>query len=815
MKVRNALHLGVPALVIAAAMTSPALAAAAQDSPEAESSARVGGIEEIVVTAQKRAERVNDIGMSIQAIGSDDLTKLGVIDTADLSKITPGFTASYGTIYTIRGIGFQDTSLAASPTVSLYVDEVPLPYSILTTGASLDLERVEVLKGPQGILFGNNATGGAINYIAAKPTDDFSVGAKISYGRFDSLDAEGFISGPISDNVGFRVAVRRQSMDDWQKGYTTPLTSGQRDVWIGRAMLEFEPTETFSALLSIHGWKDKSDTQVGQFFGVEPLNPTNGVDPRIIAYPLAPHNPRAADRSVCVNNSIFNEPFNQIPEPFGYSPDRPTTAENCTSLARDNTFYQFSLRMELELSPDIKLTSLSSYERFDRDQPVEGDGIIYQNYEAQLEGYLDVLYQELRLSGEFGNGGNWIVGANYERDKTFDSDLKSFSGSSSIPALGINMGPTHTQNRQTTDTYAVFGNVRVPLSDQITVYGGLRYTSVKKDYIGCGYDGGDGTWAAASKLIQDLLADIYEYTPAGVDVGPFGCGTTGPAPTYNPLPAGFPDELNEDNVSFRAGIDFKPVQDTLLYANVSRGYKAGVFPTVSTSSFVQLEPARQEQLTAYEIGAKSTLFDRRLQLNGAVFYYDYKDKQILGALNDLVFGALPALVNVPKSDVKGFELSVVASPTPALQFSGGVSYAKSRVKGDYFDFDPFARLANFKGQPFPSAPPWSGFVDAQYNFPLGNLEGYVGGTVNYQDKTNSFFYVTDPEADPPGDILEQKARTLVDLRAGIEKDNWSLQIWGRNVFNKWYWNGAAHVNDVVARYTGMPATYGMTFSWKM
>jgi len=141
MKVRNALHLGVPALVIAAAMTSPALAAAAQDSPEAESSARVGGIKEIVVTAQKLAERVNDIGMSIQAIGSDDLTKLGVTDTADLSKITPGFTPSSGSppIYTIRGIGFLDTSLAGSPTVSSYVYQVPLPYSILTLGPSLDL----------------------------------------------------------------------------------------------------------------------------------------------------------------------------------------------------------------------------------------------------------------------------------------------------------------------------------------------------------------------------------------------------------------------------------------------------------------------------------------------------------------------------------------------------------------------------------------------------------------------------------------------------------------------------------------------------
>ena len=146
-------------------------------------------IEEVIVTAQKREESINDVGMSIQTATGEKLNDLGITDTADLYKVVTGFSSNvtyYGTsIYTIRGVGFQDTALASGPTVSVYLDQMPLPFSALTQGVILDIARVEVLKGPQGTLFGQNSTGGAVNYIANKPTTEFESGIDLSYGRFN------------------------------------------------------------------------------------------------------------------------------------------------------------------------------------------------------------------------------------------------------------------------------------------------------------------------------------------------------------------------------------------------------------------------------------------------------------------------------------------------------------------------------------------------------------------------------------------------------------------------------------------------------
>src|SRR5690606_16449149 len=178
-------------------IASPALAQSTEASND------YAGAGEIIVTAQKREQSLNDVGLSITAATGAELTALGVNDTGDLAKITPGFTftkSQDGTpLYTLRGVGFNDYTLGASPAVSVYVDQVPLAYGAFTQGASLDLERVEVLKGPQGILFGQNSTGGAINYIAAKPSQEFEAGVKGSYGRFNRLEAEGFVSGGLSD----------------------------------------------------------------------------------------------------------------------------------------------------------------------------------------------------------------------------------------------------------------------------------------------------------------------------------------------------------------------------------------------------------------------------------------------------------------------------------------------------------------------------------------------------------------------------------------------------------------------------------------
>ena len=198
----------------------------AQGPATADGANRTAALDEIVVTAQKRSERLLDVPLSVTAASGEQLAKQGVTQTAQLTKLVPGFTyqeSNYGTpIFTIRGVGFQDGSFGAGPTVTTYIDQVPLPYPLLTRGAALDLERVEVLKGPQGTLFGQNSTGGAINYIAAKPTSDLSAGMTVGYGRFNDVSAEGFVSGPITSTLRARVAVRGEFADGWQRSLTRP-----------------------------------------------------------------------------------------------------------------------------------------------------------------------------------------------------------------------------------------------------------------------------------------------------------------------------------------------------------------------------------------------------------------------------------------------------------------------------------------------------------------------------------------------------------------------------------------------------------------
>jgi len=774
---------------------------------------------ELVVTANKREERINDVPMSITAATGEALRDLGISDTSQLVKIVPGFNYTpsyYGTpIFTIRGVGFNDTSLAASPTVSVYLDEAPLPYSIMTQGATLDLERVEVLKGPQGTLFGMNATGGAINYVARKPTETFQAGFDGSYGRFNTVDLEGFISGPITETLSARLAVRLQRSGDWQRSYTRNDSVGEKDFFNGRLSLLWKPADNFRALLQVSAWQDRGESQMGQLYGFAPLNPVNGVDPRILAYPFAPKNARSADWGACVNTSPFDPPFNQQPPPFGYNPPRPLNSTSCVGFQKDNTFYSGSLRMDYDLNEDITLTSLTSHAHFDRFQPIEGDGTIYQDYESLQRGHLISTFQELRLTGRFRERGVWIVGANYAKDNTWDNFLQTYGGSSASPVFGLRLGPTRPQNQQRTNSYAVFANVEFPLSEQLTAQGGIRYTENRKKFLGCGHDGGDGTWALISQQIQNFLASVSGLPPRGINVGATGCGTTGPAPTFNPPVAGYRDTLNQDNVSWRVGLQYRPVEDTLIYGNVSQGWKSGSFPTVASSASAQLVPAVQEGLLAYEVGFKSTLADGALQLNGAIFYYDYKDKQILGALNDPIFGALPALVNVPKSHVQGFELTAAWRPVEGLVISPALTYSKSKIEGSYMNFDAFAQLAEFGGEPFPNAPKWQGGVDVQYSWPLNDdLGAYVGANLNHQGFTRSFFYNRAPTSIQPPSVLNIPKYTLVDLRAGLDAGDWRFQAWARNVTNKYYWQSAVHVNDVLLHYAGMPRTYGVTVTYR-
>ena len=229
-------------------------------------------IEEVIVTAQKRAQSANDVGITINAFSGDQLKDSGVLTAEDIAVLTPGLTvnetAATGVpLYTIRGVGFQDYSTAASSTVGIYFDEVAMPYTVMTRGLVFDTERVEVLKGPQGDLYGRNTTAGQINFISKKPTRDFGAGVTASYGSYSTWDVEGFVTGG-NDLAQGRLAVKTlQSSEGWQESLTRNDELGEKDASALRAMVNFDLGDSAQLLLSAHYVKDQSENKANTAYG--------------------------------------------------------------------------------------------------------------------------------------------------------------------------------------------------------------------------------------------------------------------------------------------------------------------------------------------------------------------------------------------------------------------------------------------------------------------------------------------------------------------------------------------------------------------
>ena len=498
---------------------------AAVDTPEQTDQASSSGepqgtFGEIVVTAQKRSESINKVGMSINAASSEQLVKLGVTDISQLAKIVPGFaynvTAFGLPVYTIRGVGYQESSLAAGPAVSVYVNEVPLPYAAQTLGATLDLERVEVLKGPQGTLFGSNATGGAINYIAAQPTDSLSFGGRGSYGRFNTTDLAGFVSGPLTSTLSARLAVRSLQSNDWQKSYSRSDTNGSQNQLFGRLLLNWQPTDSLKIGLNLNAWRDRSDTQAPQLIGkISALGVPALLAPEFVAFPLAPETARAAD----------------------WDPGR--------SFRNNNRSYQAALRIDYDLSDDITLTALSSYQKYKRFQPVDVDGTPFDLFYLENSGHIETFFEELRLAGKIADRGNWLIGANYQHDDVFDNTDASITRSSQrVISNGV-----INRNTQKMETYAAYANVDYEILDSLKLLGGIRYTKADRSYVGCSLDPGDGSFAAA-------VNGIFPRTNPAV---PGGCISTNSSGEFGLIS----DNLNQHNISWRAGLNYEPQAGTL------------------------------------------------------------------------------------------------------------------------------------------------------------------------------------------------------------------------------------------------------------
>ncbi len=766
-------------------------AANAQQSPlpsPAEPSA--ASPEEIIVTAQKRLERVSDVPMSITAVSGGDLVKLGISKPADLEKVVPGFTfaqGQYGSpIFTIRGVGYNNEAVSAQPDVTVYVDQIPLPYSRMSEGATLDVERVEALKGPQGTLFGQNSTGGVINYIAAKPTDTLHAGGEASYGRFNQLDLGGFVSGPIAPGLNARVAVRFEQREDWQRSATRNDTLGKRKFLVGRVLLDWTPTESIRFQLNVNGWRNRSDMQVYQARSFQLVNqppPGGFVTTQVVTtttaeqgYPYQTgNNARIAD----------------------WDAGR--------SYQRNDRFWQTALRTDLTITDAIDLIALTNYAKLKTKSPVDLDGTPASGNFLIQNGDLKTFSQELRLEANASDKINVVLGGYYQHDHTLDLENIFLSGSNAeLDATYLDGGTVIDDQR--VRIAAAFGGVDLKLSDTLTIQGSARYTDVRTRFQGCLLDSGT---ANGIRLVPRYLGLNF-----GAGIAPGAC-TTIILPTFTT--GLLTDTLSEDNVSWRGNISWKPSADILLYANVSKGYKSGSYNNVPAITADQAAPVRQESILAYEAGFKTALLDGILNLTGAVFHYRYNNKQIQSNITVFLpsppfppgtpFGNFPAITNIPRSTVDGAELSATLRPVAGLRLSGGITYVDTKVKGSTIATSAAGATVDIGGEAFPLTPKWQSVANADFDFPLnGAWNGIAGASLSYRSGTRgSFGTIADPRFDVP-------AYTLVDARIGAETSDGKLrmQLWGKNIFDKQYWNSARYGYDTNGRLYGMPATYGVT-----
>jgi iron complex outermembrane receptor protein len=752
-------------------------------------------LEEIVVTAQKYSQSINTVGMAITALTGDELKMQQVSDVAGLRKIDPSFVVAQSLwgapVYSIRGIGYNDFSLAASPTVSVYTDEVPYAYPHMSKGATFDLQRVEILKGPQGTLYGQNATGGAVNYIPARPTDTFQSGIEGTFARFNAANLNGFVSGPLTSTLAARLAFNVDEGGAWQRSYTRDDKLGKKDNKFARLLLAWTPTDRLTFSANINGWTDKSETQAAQFIAAVLTDPDYAaMVPEEVNAPVSPNNARAADWLA------------------GTHP------------ANDERYYQVAARAEYASSDNLLLTYLGSYENYHQDDLQEPDGVNNLLYLLQ-SGSVHSDSQELRASGRVLDGKIiWLAGGNYTRNTTDENQYEEVLGTTTAfklePFLALLHEPVlpfpAVRNVSTDDSMskAAFGNVEYHPITQLGLHAGLRYTQTDINHGGCTQDVGNRVAPGATALETILKRGV-----GVIPVVPGGCGTLGP----NLTPFYFTQALNQNNVSWRVGTDWTPIERTLLYTSISRGYKAGSFPTLASTTYVSLQPATQESLLAYEIGFKSRLLENRVEFDGSVFYYHYDDKQLEMRKPDPegIFGLLNRLINVPKSEETGAELALKFKPTADLVLAFRGTYLDSKVTSSFLGYNSFSSTPiNLKGEPFPNTPRWSINADAQYSWDVnGQYSAFLGVDGRYRTSSQGEFgtYSAIQQGYPS---LVIKAYAIADVRAGLlsRDGHWRFEAFGNNVTNTYYWNQATLSGESVVRFAGMPATYGVTVGYK-
>lgn len=679
------------------------------------------------MTAQKRAQNFADVGITVSAISGDDVAALGFDQVQDIATQTPNVqikevVANSVPNVTIRGIGLNDYATNNNPAAGVYVDDVYLVSPAMLSFGLFDLERVEVLKGPQGTLYGRNTTAGAVNFVSRKPTDQFEARASVDYGRFQRIGFEGAIGGPLSETLSGRLAVQTVQQDDgWQTNRVTGRKIGDIDRTAWRAQLLWQPTDAVKALLNVHGGRDESDVAL-----------------------------------IKIDN-----PF--TPEDDGDDDPYRSGASNDPRMKLDSK--GASLSVDWSMTDTLTLTSITSYEEFERDHVEDRDATSLRQLDGTFLNDIEQYAQELRFT-YLGPQLVLIGGVFYGKDEvetrdTYDApDLLSLLGLAGLDTIG-------NAYSQDATSKALYLHSEWSFAPGWKLTAGARYTDDQKDFF-----------------------DAFTFLGVAPGVG-------------NVFPP-ISNSYDVNDVSGKIGIDYSGFENTLLYASASRGFKSGGFQGQLSFDPNNLNPFTDETLLAYEVGMKSRLLDNTLQLNLSAFFYDYKDMQFYGGLFDSPVGVLFGIANVGDAEVKGAEAELWWRPAAGLDVKLGVGLLDTEITKSIV-----AGVAS--GSDLPNSPDVTFNTQVRYQWPVSQgLRADVLLAANYQGDL-TFDVVRDPLEGRESGYL------LADARVGIgaADEKWTVSLYVRNLTDKRYRTQVLFSSVGFGESYGAPRTYGVNFTFKL
>ena len=702
--------------------------------------AEAGGLEEVVVTAQRREESAQGVGIAMSVLSGQSLADKSITYVNDLQNAVPSLQVepAFGSSqpqFRLRGVGFIDyTSNNTSP-VGVSLDGVAFALPIQTQGQLFDIERVEVLRGPQGTLYGRNTTGGEINFISNRPTTETHAGFMLEYGSHNQVNADGFVSGRIAEGLTGRLSVATEQGGAWQRNRLTGQSLGDKDKVAVRGQLQWDPTDAFNFRLGVHWAEDKSDEQ--GLYLLKSFQPASGAPPV------------PADTSRYATGWSLNPAFAKL---IGIP------ANSKPGLNNSNNGADLTANIDFG---GAKLTSITAYNKLIRREYGDWDATQYHDSDEYLNSDFNVFSQELRVASTGSGPWQWVTGVFYSNEdlhENFYSDLTDRLGGIAI-----------TTYEQVANSVGVFAQGGYQITDAVKATVGVREDHENRELKG---------------LNTAFLPGVPSFTG----------GALGGSIISN-LPSG------------KFEIDYKPVSDTLIYGSVSRGVKSGGFTAHNTLSAPAADPFQPEKLTAYEVGVKTDL-TRTLRVDSSVFYYRYKDQQILGKVFDNVSQSFIGRFVNANSRISGGEVELEWRPVTALAISQYAGFAEGYYTSRLLNTD--VPPVDYNGRP-ESFPKWSYGGDVSYTFNLGAYSLTAESNYSFHDTYSQFFLLGSNDFTIPKYWLANANLTFAPASGGP----WTVTLWGRNIFDKAY--------DITRNFflpssevalAGEPTTVGIRLTYK-